>query len=94
MYLMTTVAEDEENQKRGFVGVIYHVNEFVPEPIHYDLFFRGPLITKVIPIRVASVHHCIGNKSFMGVLGIVVKSLGSLVQRYRMYHGKHEFSSY
>ena len=57
-YYITSLAEDEETQRRGVVNIIYFVHDKVASKFDNDVESRGMNMIKWIPLRVCVIHFC------------------------------------
>ena len=83
-YIMTSLAEDVETQKRGLVCVLYCVGGTVD--IDFNLHPRGPLLVETFPIRIRGLHFCIdrisnpGLRAFKAILPLINRDHRSRVR--------------
>jgi hypothetical protein len=57
---MLTLAEDEENQRRGIVTIMYQIGSTGSDP-DPELFREASAAAHYIPIRFSGVHFCMDN---------------------------------
>ncbi len=60
VYMMQCAADDEENQKLGIVGLLYHVGDQLNKP-DPELMAQGPATLHWVPIRFNSLHICVSH---------------------------------
>jgi hypothetical protein len=92
---MSAIAEDEESQKRGFVAVIYALDSNVKSSeTNRKLWSTAGLISRSLPIRVSSFHHCY--ESCIGPMMKIFSVVGGSFTRARMrtHQGSHSECQY
>lgn len=89
-----TALEDEENQRKGFVLVIYQVGtKGAANVCVTELLRKAPFMKGAMPIRLVAVHYCLDDSVIHTVLNLLQVVLGKQYQlRFRSHYGKPEWS--
>jgi hypothetical protein len=89
LYIVSAAAEDEETQKRGFVGLAYYVGRnYYADNFDYDLTFRACKLIECIPIRFSGLHVCFDDPAFRAIKALSMTLMGrNLRQRLRWHEG-------
>lgn len=61
LYSLLTLVEDEENQKRGVVVVLFQLGNVDPRQVNLELARENPGMLKWIPMRVNCLHFCLND---------------------------------
>ena len=94
--MLSQVEDDEESQKRGIVGLLYHMTgkdgPHVPDP---EVFKEGPATLHWLPIRFSANHVC-GDHPLMSVLTrmMLVVAGQQIRTRTRLHTGMHTECQY
>jgi hypothetical protein len=73
MYLLSVLAQDEESQMTGCVGIFMNVNPF-RRPVEFA-FNLTNLLSNIGPIRYEAFHFCIDEQTMPSNLEAVVSSV-------------------
>jgi hypothetical protein len=87
MYLLSVLAQDEETQRKGCVGIFMNVHPFRrPAELAFNL---TNLLNNIGPIRYEGWHFCVDEQSMPSNLGPVVSSvhLSTRFARLRFHAG-------
>ena len=88
VYSMLCLAEDEENQKLGIVGLLYHVGEETNKP-DPKLMKEGPATIPWIPIRFTGIHVCVNERMSSILARLLLLGGGSEFRaRSRVHYGE------
>ena len=63
-YMLMSVAEDEDTQKRGIVGLLYNFGLF-DEDFDSQTIIRSVELRNALPIRFVAMHYCYNQPSFI-----------------------------
>jgi hypothetical protein len=94
-YMISSIAEDEESQKKGLVCVMYtHDSKLKSSKTNCKIWWASGLSTGSLPIRVSSFHHCY--ESSIGPMMKIFSVIGSSYTRSRMrqHQGSHSECQY
>eukprot|EP00934_Nitzschia_sp_Nitz4_P007836 Nitzschia sp. Nitz4//scaffold22_size323478//275928//277448//NITZ4_000580-RA/size323478-processed-gene-0.485-mRNA-1//-1//CDS//3329543156//7826//frame0 len=87
MYVMQTLGDNIESQKRGVVGVLFHMGNLFAADIDQTLIKEGPRLSRFIPLRISGVHSCMEDNPVMDVLSrIVLAGLSSDARARHRFH--------
>lgn len=90
IYLQLTLAEDEENQKRGIVTILFQLGSVSPKDMNRELAREGPRIGNWLPIKVAGIHICTDNPVVEVLARVILAgSTPALRSRHRLHYGTH-----
>jgi hypothetical protein len=86
---MSSLADDEETQKKGVVGVSYNLDVPVqPNEIRRKVIWGASVIVQSLPIRVTSFHYCYNSSKIGPFLPLMAYATGSVIRvRMRTHHG-------
>ena len=80
--------DDEETQRRGMVGIIYDVGNFVTAKTDLKTVVQGVWVQSCVPAKMCSLHHCFYDTAFRVVVNLSMKFFGQEVKaRAKMHHG-------
>ena len=71
--MVSTVAEDEETQKRGCVGINYWVDQALK--LDFKLFNAAGKSLEWLPVRFGGVHFCTDNQFIRSAFSVVASQL-------------------
>jgi hypothetical protein len=87
IYLMLTLAEDEENQRRGLVAILYQIGS-TGSDADPELFREASAAASYIPIRFSGVHFCMDNPVARVLGRLLLAGAGSNFRaRHRIHSG-------
>jgi hypothetical protein len=72
IYILMTLAEDEENQKRGIVCLLMQLGHIHPWEVDAELAKENPRIMNWVPIRVSGFHQCLDD-SPLALLSVLAR---------------------
>jgi hypothetical protein len=87
MYLISVLAQDEETQRKGYVGIFMNVHPF-RRPVELAFNITN-LLTNIGPIRYEGWHFCVDEQSMPSNLEAIVSSvhLSTSCARIRFHAG-------
>eukprot|EP00980_Cylindrotheca_fusiformis_P031288 scaffold26125_cov162-Cylindrotheca_fusiformis.AAC.1 len=94
LYLMSTLSEDEETQKKGIVIVSYSMgmSDHIDQN-HRKLIWSSSLLAQSFPLRLACLHCCYNFSS--PLLPVIAFMANSMIRvRIRMHRGSHSECQY
>ena len=90
MFIIFNAAEDEESQKRGMVGLLYHVGPMPIAGFDRELFYKGPSSVYYLPIRMVGLHYCFDDPLIRAVVAFTMMSVGREVRvKFRVHDGEN-----
>lgn len=95
-YILSSMIDDEESQRRGGIFVTYAVgtNE-KPDPIRKRLVWACTVIARALPIRLSGFHYCHDAPKMGLFLPVVARAAGSFIRvRIRTHLGSHSECQY
>ena len=88
VYMMQCAANDEENQKLGIVGLLYHVGDQLNKP-DPDLMSQGPATLHWLPIRFNGLHICVSHTMSSILARLLLIGAGREIRcRSRVHYGR------
>jgi hypothetical protein len=95
-YMMSSLADDEETQKKGVVFVSYSMD--MPERADENrrkLLWGACVLSQSLPIRSSSFHYCYNSSKVGPFLPVIAYAAGSLLRvRIRAHHGAFSLFGY
>jgi hypothetical protein len=86
--MMQCAANDEENQKLGIVGLLYHVGDQLNKP-DPDLMSQGPATLHWVPIRFNGLHICVSQTMSSILARLLLIGAGREIRcRSRVHYGR------
>eukprot|EP00980_Cylindrotheca_fusiformis_P012834 scaffold3169_cov107-Cylindrotheca_fusiformis.AAC.4 len=95
-YLLSTLAEDEESQKKGIVTVSYSM-DMPPqrEEGRKKMFWGATVVAQSLPLRLACLHFCYNSSRIGPFLPVVAVAFRSVIRaRIRIHQGSHSECQY
>eukprot|EP00934_Nitzschia_sp_Nitz4_P004714 Nitzschia sp. Nitz4//scaffold148_size54725//36020//37576//NITZ4_006662-RA/size54725-processed-gene-0.24-mRNA-1//-1//CDS//3329536760//4704//frame0 len=90
MYVMQTLGDNVESQKRGAVGILFHTGNLFAADVDILLAKEAPRVTRFVPIRISGMHICMDNPVMEVVSRIVLAGLSSDARaRHRLHFGTY-----
>jgi hypothetical protein len=90
IYMLLTLAEDEENQKRGIVCLLMQMGRFNPMEVNTELAQENPRLMKWIPLRFSAMHLCCDDPAFSLLFKLgLVGSTPKIRARHRFHIQSH-----
>ena len=87
VYMMQCAADDEENQKLGIVGLLYHGGDQLNKP-DPDLMSQGPATLHWVPIRFNGLHICVSHTMSSILARLLLIGAGREIRcRSRVHYG-------
>lgn len=81
--------EDEDNQRKGFVAVLYNLHLDKVDDRYRELLTNASKINAGLPFRVVAVHYCYSNASLRPALALFKLTCSyNLRLRFRAHFGK------
>ena len=88
-FIILNAAEDEESQKKGLVGLLYHVGPMPIAGFDRELFHKGPSSVYWLPIKMVGLHYAFNDPVIRTVVAFTMMSVGKHVRaKLRMHDGK------
>ena len=92
MYLSCCIAEDEETQKRGAVGLFYFSTTF---EFARDLQQRKARMMEFLPLKYGGAHVCSNDKRLLALKALLMLAIGPQSRaRLRIHEGTHTEAQY
>jgi hypothetical protein len=94
--MMSSLADDEETQKKGVVFVSYSLDmPERPDESRRKLIWGASAIVQSLPIRGTSVHYCYNSATIGPFLPVLAYAAGSVLRvRIRTHHGAFSLFGY
>jgi hypothetical protein len=90
IYILMTLAEDEENQKRGIVCLLMQLGRLSPSDINTELVKENSRLLKWTPLRFSAIHFCHEDPMLDFLTRIALLAMPSdLRSRHRIHKGPH-----
>jgi hypothetical protein len=87
-YIFYSMAEDEETQRRGVVGIAYFIGQKFGSEMDFDLSSRAPRLLEWIPFRVSAMHFCSDDPRLRAFNALILPLLGQRNRaRFRIHDG-------
>jgi hypothetical protein len=87
-YIMCSMAEDEETQRRGVVCMIYYVGQKLAPEIDFEFATRAARLLEWLPIRFSAIHWCSDHPGTRAFKALLVLLLGHRNRaRFRIHDG-------
>jgi hypothetical protein len=90
MYMLSVLAQDEETQMKGCVGILFNMNPFGKPTGVGDTFSLTNLISNLAPVRYVGYHLCIDNPQLSSMLGAMLSATAHIITRcvrFRIHSG-------
>ena len=88
-FIFMAVAQDEESQRRGSVGIMYNIDPVPNAQLDFDFHKRSPGVLQSMPLRACALHMC-SNDPLMQVVNsiLLARSPSNIRARFRVCGGE------
>jgi len=89
-YLIMSVLEDEETQKKGISAIVYSVaGEFVDGKTDLRTVSAGPWVQRSLPFRLCAMHQCFDNLAVRVIINFSMRFLREKDRaRVKLHYGR------
>ena len=86
---MMAMLDDESNQRKGFIFIVYNVGLQAMSTMDFELMRISSIMVYCLPARISALHYCFNDEKLRPAMAVAQAVVGTQMRiRFRSHSGK------